>query len=117
LSGSTSYHAGLSAEASVSRTYQAAGYRVRASRFRGKGGEIDVIVQRDSQIVFVEVKKSASHATAALRLSERQIGRLFATASEFLAQEPNGQDTDSRFDIALVDRHGVVEILENALTA
>lgn len=117
MSGSTSYHAGLSAEDSVRRDYEAAGYRVRATRFRGTGGEIDVIVERDSQIVFVEVKKSATHAKAAARVSDRQINRLFATASEFLAQEPNGQDTDSRFDIALVDRHGVVDILENALAA
>ena len=117
MSGSVGYHAGLSAEQSVGNRYMEAGYRIAANRYRGSGGEIDLIAERDGELVFLEVKKSKTHAAAAARLLPRQIARLFATASEFLASMPNGQDTNSRFDVALVDGAGRVDILENVLAA
>ena len=40
--------------------------------------------------------------------------RLVGAASEFIAAEPNGQLTDMRFDLAMVDGQGRVEIIENA---
>lgn len=65
-------------------------------------------------IVFVEVKKSKSFASAAERVSPRQMQRIYQTAAEFLAGEPMGQDTDARFDVALVNEVGAVHILKNA---
>lgn len=117
MSGSVSYHAGLSAEDQVARDYQRRGYPVAAHRWRGKAGEIDLVARDGEGFVFVEVKKSRSHARAAERLSLRQIGRLYDAASEFLAQCPRGLSTMARFDVALVDGQGRVEILENALCA
>ena len=38
-------------------------------------------------------------------------------ATEFLAGEPKGQLTDVRFDVALVDDKGRIEVLENAFAA
>ncbi len=89
----------------------------RASLARGKGGEIDLITRDGEGFVFVEVKKSRSHARAAERLSMRQIRRLYDAAAEFLAQCPRGLNTLARFDVALVDGNGRIEILENALCA
>jgi putative endonuclease len=40
--------------------------------------------------------------------------RLVGAASEFIAQEPDGQVTDLRFELAMVDGQGCVEIIENA---
>ena len=117
MSGSVSYHAGLSAEDQVARDYQRRGYPVTAHRWRGKGGEIDLVAQDGDGFVFVEVKKSRSHARAAERLTLRQIRRLYDAASEFLAQCPKGLNTLARFDVALVDGTGRIEILENALCA
>jgi putative endonuclease len=117
MSGSVSYHAGLSAEDQVARDYQRRGYPVAAHRWRGKGGEIDLVAHDGDGFVFVEVKKSRSHARAAERLSLRQIARLYDAASEFLAQCPRGLNTLARFDVALVDGQGRIEILENALCA
>jgi putative endonuclease len=65
-------------------------------------------------VVFVEVKKSKSFAAAAERVSKRQMQRIYQAASEFLAGEPAGQDTEMRFDVALVNGVGEVHILENA---
>ena len=39
---------------------------------------------------------------------------LFATAEEYLGTLPSGNLTDVRFDVALVDGHGQVSVLENA---
>lgn len=68
-----------------------------------------------ANLIFVEVKRADSHATAAERLSTRQMGRICAAASEFVAGEPAGQDTDMRFDVALVDSAGRIAIVENAI--
>ncbi|GAB1377720.1 YraN family protein [Pararhodobacter aggregans] len=117
MSGSVSYHAGLSAEGQVARDYQRRGFPLVRHRWRGKGGEIDLVMQDGDGFVFVEVKKSRSHARAAERLSARQIQRLYDAASEFLGTCPAGLNTPARFDVALIDSFGRIEILENALCA
>ncbi len=117
MSGATSYHAGLCAEDSVVNAYQRSGQTVVARRWRGQAGEIDLIARDGSQVIFIEVKKSHSHAAAAERLSLRQMARISLAAAEFLDGEPAGLDTDARFDVALVDSHGRIEILQNAFAA
>ncbi len=112
--GMLAYRSGLCAEESVERDYEARGHNIAARRWRGKGGEIDLIVEDGDGLIFIEVKKSKSFAQAAERVSKRQIGRLYAAASEYMARMPRGQDTDVRFDVALVDSTGALEILENA---
>ena len=89
--GRTAYHAGLAAEDSVSQLYDRSGRPIIARRWRGSVGEID--------------------------LTARQAQRIMATASEFVGGEPRGQLTDIRFDVALVDAAGRIEIIENALAA
>ncbi len=107
--------AGLAAEESVLRRYTAAGYALLARRFRGLRGEIDLVLGRSGEVVFVEVKKSRSFDSALARLGAAQIGRIFDTAAEFLGTQPLGQLTDRRFDVALVDASGEIQVMENAL--
>lgn len=118
MGGAVSYRAGLAAEEAVARRYAGRGDRVAARRWRGQSGEIDLVV-RDSagNLVFIEVKQSRSHADAAMHLGERQMRRIWSAASEFLAGEPSGQDTPARFDVALVDGQGRIEVIENAFAA
>lgn len=117
MSGSVSYHAGLAAEEGVARHYTRSGHRVVARRWRGKGGEIDVIAQSGGDTIFIEVKKSDTHAAAALRVSDRQVQRLFDCAGEFMGTLPDGMNSSVRFDVALVDAAGRIEVIENALAA
>lgn len=117
MRGATSYHAGIAAEDQVSQLYHRSGRPVIARRWRGSIGEIDLIVREGETVVFIEVKKSCSHALAAEHLTYGQMQRIMATASEFVGGEPNGQNTDMRFDVALVDGMGRIEIIENALAA
>lgn len=115
LTGAVSHYAGLAAEASVAAHYLRCGKAVVAERWRGAAGELDLVVRDGAELVFVEVKRSRSFARAAERLTARQVTRILAAASEYLAGEPAGQDTPVRFDVALVNGTGEIEILENAL--
>ncbi len=117
MSGARSYHAGLAAEAAVEQFYTRSGRVVCARRWRGSGGEIDLIARDGAEVIFIEVKQSATHQLAAEHLSERQMGRIYGAASEFIGGEPAGQLTPVRFDVALVDGRGMIEIIENAFAA
>lgn len=114
MSGLTSYHAGLAAEGAVENHYARTGYEIADRRWRGTGGEIDIVARDGADLIFVEVKKSRDFARAAEQLSQRQMTRIYNTASEFLAGEPNGQDTNVRFDVALMDGMGQIQVIENA---
>lgn len=117
MSGERSYHAGRAAEESVARYYADAGRRVAARRWRGQGGEIDIVARDGESVIFIEVKAARTHARAAERLGRAQQLRIYDAAAEFLAGEPHGALTPARFDVALVDAMGRVEILENAFAA
>lgn len=114
ITGKTAYHAGLSAEDIVARDYARRGRPVAHRRWRGQGGEIDLIAREGDCVVFIEVKTSSTFDAAALRLGRRQMDRLCMAATEFLAGEPRGQLTDMRFDLALIDGRGAMRIIENA---
>ncbi len=94
--------------------YLREGCTLVARRWRGRGGEIDLVLREGVTVVFVEVKRAATHAAAAERIGGRQAVRLHAAAEEFLASEPGGAASETRFDVALVDGAGRIEILPNA---
>ena len=108
------YHSGLAAEEIVLSDYARRGFPAARQRWRGSAGEIDLIVEDGEGLIFVEVKKAETHEIAATRLSPGQLGRICASASEYLALMPRGQSTDCRVDLALVDSVGRVAIIENA---
>ena len=103
------------AEAQVARHYAAQGMTLHAARWRGAGGEIDLILRDGDGFVFVEVKRRRDLARAAAALGAAQFQRLHVAATEFLALQPRGLNTPARFDVALVDGQGRVEVIENAL--
>ncbi|AXC48652.1 hypothetical protein DRW48_02150 [Paracoccus suum] len=110
--GALSHAAGHAAEDQIARRYEMAGCDILARRWRGAAGEIDLIVRDGETIVFVEVKKGASHSDAAERLRRRQMDRICLAACEYC-----GMDAEMRFDAALVDDLGRVELLHNAFEA
>ena len=114
MTGSVGYHAGRVAEDIVALDYVRRNHGIAARRWRGASGEIDLIARDGDAVIFVEVKKSRSFARASTRLGQRQMARICASAGEFLAGEPNGQLTNVRFDLALVDDAGAVQVIENA---
>lgn len=112
--GKTAFHAGVAAENRIAQDYERRGFAIARRRWRGKGGEIDLVIRDGAALIFVEVKQSRDFARAAQSLSARQMQRIYQSAEEYLAQEPNGSLTDVRFDVALVDGSGATQIIENA---
>jgi len=86
---------------------------VIARRWRGAAGEVDLVIRRESELIFVEVKKAKDFARAAHRLSERQLARIASAAEEFVGAEPLGQLTPFRIDLAVVNERGESRIIEN----
>ncbi len=113
-SGRRAYLSGQAGEDSAIRAYEDLGVRLLAQRWRGASGEIDLILQAPETLIFCEVKTCRSFAAAAHRISQAQMQRIYQTAEEFLGQQPQGALTPSRFDAALVDGFGRVEIIANA---
>ena len=114
--GERNHRAGTCAEDAVARRYLAAGYTAVARRWRGKGGEIDLVFGDGAGgFVFVEVKTARDLDGALARISPRQVARIHAAAAEFLADCPAGLDSAARFDAPLMDGQGRIEIMEGAL--
>lgn len=117
MSGLKSYLAGKAAEDAVLAAYTARGHRLLCRRWRGAAGEIDLVLEKAGEIIFVEVKSSRSFAQAVAHLSRRQIARLLTSAEVALGFFGKGSLTPMRFDVALVDRIGRIEVIPNALQA
>ncbi len=77
-------------------------------------GEIDLILRDGDEVIFVEVKKSRTHAQAAQRVTRRQMDRICMAACEFVSGEPRGSLKPMRFDVATVDQTGQVKVVANA---
>jgi putative endonuclease len=106
-----SHLSGIAAEEAVARKYMAEGGAVRATRWRCPEGEIDLVVDLADEIVFVEVKARRRHDPFAV--TPRQWARIGAAAARYLAEQTDGT-RPCRFDLALVDRAGRTERIENA---
>lgn len=74
-------------------------YKILATGYRSRFGEIDLIVADRSNIVFVEVKlrKSSSFAAAREFVDFRKQNRLRTTAELYLSQNPTS--LHARFDV------------------
>lgn len=117
MTKTTAYHAGISAEQQVEQKYIRSGFEILARRFRRigpDGGEIDLVARHDDRFYFVEVKKSHSFDAAAQRISARQISRIQNAAVQFLADMGLPMETNMRFDAALVNGSGHIQVIPNA---
>ncbi|MEM6388122.1 MAG: YraN family protein [Pseudomonadota bacterium] len=111
--GRKAYQDGLAAEDIVQRDYLSRGYELLAERWRGPGGEVDLIFQGPEEVVFVEVKKAKTHDIAVTRLSEKQLWRIARSAEAYVTQICNDPFMAIRLDLALTDWAGTVAIREN----
>lgn len=90
-------------EALVADDLRRKGWRVLASGYRSRYGEIDLIAENGKYLAFTEVKlrKSDSFAPARAFVDARKQARLRATAELYLAEHPQGS-LQPRFDVAEV---------------
>ena len=91
-------------ERSVSAYLERKGYRVLERNFRCRMGEIDLIVQKDDILAFVEVKlrRNALHGEARGFVTWAKKQKLRTTASWYLMSHPGAEEQRLRFDVAEV---------------
>lgn len=112
---------GAEAEQAAVRHLEALGYQVRARNFLCRYGELDIVVERDEVIAFVEVRMR-SHAAwgdPALTVSGKKQRRVVKAALHYLF-EHDVRDRMIRFDVVTVVGRGEkahVEHLPNAFDA
>ncbi len=78
------------------------GYRLIALRHKTHVGEIDLILRRGRQLVFVEVKARADHDSAAHAIHTKNQARVVRAAQSFLTQHPAYAHHQIRFDAMLI---------------
>lgn len=94
------------------------GYSVVARNYRIRQGEIDIIVQKENTLVFVEVKTLPQGYPELLLhvLSEKKQKRIIKTAKRFLSIYRQYSNNYIRFDVIVVDMPGFPPVyhIENA---
>ena len=82
------------------RFYEEQGFEILARNWRAGRLEIDLIVQRDNLIVFVEVKSASSKLFGhpAERVDEKKTVNLTRAAQQFIEQK-KVDNCDLRFDV------------------
>ncbi len=93
---------GGEAEAFVASRLVAAGAEVLAMRWKARGGEVDLVVRRDTALRFVEVKARAGEDDGLASITAAKRRRIAAAASAWLDAFRPAVD-DIGFLVALVD--------------
>ena len=80
-------------------------YQYVNKNYHSRFGEIDLIVKRDNELVFVEVKarSAGGYAEACEVISYSQQRKIIKTAQFFLQRYPNYYNFDCRFDVICFD--------------
>lgn len=104
--GWLAYTSGRNAEKIACHFLEKKGYRLIAQNKRCQRGiganEIDLIMKKNKTLIFVEVKKRHSSNQCAYAITPKAQQRIFRAAEIFIAQNPNFQDYQYRFDALLI---------------
>lgn len=103
----TSYSKGVLAEKRAAMQLRLQGYKILQERYKTKFGEIDLIVQKDSLIAFVEVKAHQSKVSSLNAVTQKSRRRIEQSALWFLSQHPEFNEFDMRFDVMVFKGGGI----------
>jgi len=110
--------AGARAEDLCAELLRKAGLRVLARNWRCRHGEIDLVAEEGSTLVFAEVRfrRDQRYGGAAESVTAAKQARLLAAARLYLMRRP---EADCRFDVLLLDSldGGRIEWIRNAFAA
>ena len=83
---------------------EANGYRILATNFRVREGEVDIVAERDGVVAFVEVKTRRGDAMgSALEAIDRRKAQRLLIAAEAFAQQHPDLPADRRIDLIAID--------------
>jgi putative endonuclease len=106
---------GAEGERAAADWYRQHGYQVVEQNWRCREGEIDLVVAHGRILVFCEVKTRSSDrfGTPAEAVTWTKQQKVRRVAARYL-HDPPFRFRGLRFDVAVVDRRGVVEVIEAA---
>lgn len=99
---------GMWAESFVAQFLKKNGFEIIDRNYKKQFGEIDIIAQKSSLLVFVEVKArvNTDHVTSHELVVYSKQKKIILTAKDFLMHHENFfKDTVLRFDVAVVHGH------------
>lgn len=108
---------GKHAEDHAWQLLEAQGMRLLARNFRSRRGEIDLVVQDQDSIVFVEVRyrSQSRYGSATESVDQHKQARLIACAGYYLQLHPRAAQMPCRFDVISVNgADGTTEWIKNA---
>ena len=109
---------GNAGEEYAARLYKKLGYEILARNYTVRGGELDIVAQKDGEIVFIEVRLRAigGLVSAGESVTAVKRRRVLLAAQTYLMQHPSS--LQPRFDVvALEAQNGAIigcERIENA---
>ena len=111
------YYSGLFAEQISKIYFFFKGYDILNSRYKvGRGfgaGEIDLILQKNHQLIFVEVKKRNTFSVAFDSITQKQLSRIENSINIFTAKNPQYKNYDIRFDIIVFNKFYLFKHFKN----
>ncbi|MBT8141071.1 MAG: YraN family protein [Gammaproteobacteria bacterium] len=107
LSGSKARHiaAGNAAETQARLFLHSKGFDTVASNVSSRFGELDIVMSKDNELVFVEVRyrRSAKHLSAAQSVHIHKQRKLINAARYFLQKHPEFKQHNCRFDVITIE--------------
>ncbi len=112
------HSAGQAGEDRAAAWLEERGWRIRERNFRSPAGEIDIIAERDDQVIFVEVKAWKELAVSELEYSidGRKQSRIARAARFWLAAHRDLAGRRLRFDVIFLSGAGGVRHIEDAFS-
>ncbi|MBP5283612.1 MAG: YraN family protein [Treponema sp.] len=111
---------GAVAEEKACRYLCECGYEIICRNWRTKTGEIDIIAQKNSVLVFAEVKANPNGDLESLmrRLDRRKQKKIVETTKLFLSNHREYSNRVVRFDVLIVDMPSLPSVyhIENAFS-
>lgn len=110
----TGHKKGLLAEKTAAAYFMVKGYKILAERFRTRHGEVDLILEKNRTLVFVEVKARKTADAAAEAIHARNQTRVRQAAELYLQRHPSYDGYDIRFDAFILAAGLWPQHIENA---
>lgn len=121
-SGKISYQRGRWAEQTALEYLLTKKLKLLDKNFRSVFGEIDLIMQDKSIILFIEVRyRSSNHFhTAVESINRKKCERIIATSQQYLSENRSASQLDCRFDVLVLSgpqETPTIEWIKNAFQA
>ena len=104
---------GKQGEDIVKQHYEAQGFSLIEANFTVKGGEIDLLMRKEKNLVAIEVKNLDTVDELDNYITSRKVWHLQRALNSFLRQTGEWKFDEVRIDAVFVRNNRIIEIYEN----